>query len=370
MTDLINLQLNQIHSNQGARFGVFAGHSMPIHYSLGIKAEHLHTRKAVGLFDVSHMGQLIISGPGAGAAIEALVPAALQEMIPGQIRYTQFTLENGGVLDDLMITCWDTDRWGLVVNSACKFSDIVHLRKNLSNEIQLIHLEQQCLIAIQGPKARSTLAKLIPEAKTLPFMQAIETVWNDESISLSCCGYTGEDGFEISINSEAATDLAEDLKDLAETTWVGLGARNSLRLESGLCLYGSELDTSTTPIEANLLWSIQKRRRIEGGFLGAEVILNQICKGPSRKLVGIQPCDGRTVIREHTTLQNSDGTIIGRITSGGFGPSISSPIAVGYVELNFSSLNTTMFAVVRGKFIKCVVTHPNFIQQRYSRPIQ
>ena len=369
MTDLYALVLEPFHAEQGAKFAPFAGYKMPIQYPLGVKGEHLHTRDSVGLFDVSHMGQLLIEGPGSTEVLEKLVPAALQEMVPGQIRYSQLTLENGGILDDLMLTRWDDDTWGLVVNGACKHADMVHIKAHLPNTLEMTYFDAYALIAVQGPKARAALSRLIPEAANLVFMRSVQTTWNGYPITLSCCGYTGEDGYEVSIANDAARELADALTALEESTWVGLGARNSLRLETGLCLYGSDLTTETTPIEADLLWSIQRRRRTDGGFLGANIILQQIDKGAPRKRVGIAPTDGRTPLRDHTILKNKSGEVVGEITSGGFGPTHEGPVAMGYVSQNMNTTGTELTAEVRGKSLPCTVCNPIFVQQRYVRSL-
>jgi aminomethyltransferase len=369
MTDLHALTLASFHHAQGAKFAAFAGYSMPIQYPLGVKGEHLHTREAVGLFDVSHMGQVTIEGPGATDALERLVPASLHDMPPHQIRYSQLTLDNGGILDDLMLTRRDTDRWFLVVNGACKWNDMAHFEAHLPGSVQMVYHADHALIAVQGPKARTALARLIPDAAELTFMRAIETAWNGVSILLSCSGYTGEDGYEISIASEHAEALAEALTALPESTWVGLGARNSLRLEAGLCLYGQDLTPETTPIEADLLWSIQARRRIAGGFLGADVIYQQIQEGASKKRVGVIPTDGRTPLRDGTALFDPSGQPAGTVTSGGYGPSVSGPIAMGYVTTELSSLGTELVADVRGKQLPCSVTQSCFVPQRYVRTL-
>ena len=369
MTDLYALVLELFHAEQGAKFAPFAGYKMPIQYPLGVKGEHLHTRDSVGLFDVSHMGQLLIEGPGSTEALEKLVPAALQEMVSGQIRYSQLTLENGGILDDLMLTRWDDNTWGLVVNGACKHADMDHLKAHLPNTLEMTYFDAYALIAVQGPKARAALSRLIPEAANLVFMRAVQTTWNGHLITLSCCGYTGEDGYEVSIANDAARELADALTALEESTWVGLGARNSLRLETGLCLYGNDLTTETTPIEADLLWSIQKRRRTDGGFLGANIILQQIDEGAPRKRVGITPTDGRTPLRDHTILKNKSGEVVGEITSGGFGPTHEGPVAMGYVSQNISTTGTELTAEVRGKSLPCTVCDPIFVQQRYVRSL-
>ena len=369
MTDLNLLPLEQFHKDQGAKFVPFANYKMPIQYSLGVKGEHLHTRSATGLFDVSHMGQLLVNGSGATEALEKLVPAALSELLPGQIRYSQFTLQNGGILDDLMLTRWDTDTWGLIVNGACKHADLDHLKAYLPATLEIRYLETQVLIAVQGPSARAALTRLIPEARDLLFMRAVRTSWQGCEIILSCCGYTGEDGYEISIEQRNAELLASALTNLRETKWVGLGARNSLRLETGLCLYGNDLTTDTTPIEADLLWSIQKRRRIEGGFLGSDVILQQISEGAPRKRVGLSPLDCRTPMRDHTCLKDKNGCVVGEITSGGFGPTMNGPVAMGFVLDKVSSKGTELVAEVRGRALACQVTDPVFVQQRYVRSL-
>ncbi len=369
MTALHSLTLESFHQSIGAKFAPFAGYRMPIQYPLGVKGEHLHTRDAVGLFDVSHMGQLLIQGPASTEALERLVPAALQEMTPGQIRYSQLTLDTGGILDDLMLTRWDTDIWGLVVNGACKHADMAHLKAHLPDAVNMTYIDDHALIAIQGPQARQALSRIIPEAQDLLFMRSLKTSWKGCDITLSCCGYTGEDGYEVSIANDQARDFAEALTDLDETTWVGLGARNSLRLETGLCLYGNDLTPDTTPIEADLLWSIQKRRRTEGGFLGAETILKQINEGAPRKRVGLAPMDGRTPLRDHTVLKNAAGDVVGEITSGGFGPTHNGPVSMGYVTQKLSTLGTELIAEVRGKALACTVCDPIFVQQRYRRSL-
>ena len=369
MTAFHSLTLETFHQSIGAKFALFAGYWMPIQYPLGVKGEHLHTRNAVGLFDVSHMGQLLIEGPAATEALERLVPAALQEMTPGQIRYSQLTLDTGGILDDLMLTRWDTDIWGLVVNGACKHTDMAHFNTHLPDAVNMTYIDDHALIAIQGPQARLALSRIIPEAQDLLFMRSLKTSWKGCDITLSCCGYTGEDGYEVSIANDQARDFAEALTDLDETTWVGLGARNSLRLETGLCLYGNDLTPDTTPIEADLVWSIQKRRRTEGGFLGAETILKQINDGAPRKRVGLAPADGRTPLRDHTVLKNAAGDIVGEITSGGFGPTHNGPVSMGYVTQKLSTLGTELIAEVRGKALACTVCDPMFVQQRYRRSL-
>jgi len=321
------------------------------------------------LFDVSHMGQLTVTGPGATQTLESLVPAALMEMRFGQIRYSQLTLPNGGILDDLMLTRRADDDWFLVVNGACKHADMDHMRAHLPSQIQLTPMADHGLIAIQGPGARAALAELIPEIVDMPFMTAKALTWCGHPVYVSCCGYTGEDGFEVSIQASQLVALAEALTALEATTWIGLGARNSLRLEAGLCLYGHDITTETTPIEADLLWSIQPRRRAEGGFLGAEVILAQIAQGAPRKRVGITPLDGKTPLRDHTVLEDPTGRLVGEVTTGGFGPSIEGPVAMGYVTRECSAPETPLIARVRGKSLPCRVTSAVFFPSRYRRTL-
>ncbi|NBS12054.1 MAG: glycine cleavage system aminomethyltransferase GcvT [Gammaproteobacteria bacterium] len=369
MTSLLHTPLFTFHAAQGAKFAAFAGYEMPIQYPLGVKGEHLHTRAQAGLFDVSHMGQLWVRGPQATEALERVVPAALREMQTGQIRYSQLTLENGGILDDLMLTKCSDDAWFLVVNGACKHADFAHLQAQLPDSLSLQPLPEQALIAIQGPSARDALATVIPESAALPFMTARTCQWRGTEILVSCCGYTGEDGFEVSLPAALAMDFAEVLTALNATTWVGLGARNSLRLEAGLCLYGHDITTDTTPVEADLLWSIQARRRIEGGFLGAEVIQAQIAQGATRKRVGIRPDDGKTPLRDDTLLVSLSGEPIGQITSGGFGPSVAGPVAMGYVDAAHQQAETPIIAHVRGRSLPCRVTSAVFFPPRYRRTL-
>ena len=369
MTSLLRTPLYELHVAYGAKFAPFAGYEMPIQYPLGVKGEHLHTRAQAGLFDVSHMGQIRVQGLGATAALEQVVPAALQEMQPGKIRYSQLTLPNGGILDDLMLTKIAEDDWFLVVNGACKHGDLTHLQTQLPAHLTIHYLSEQSLIAIQGPAARTALTTHIPEAARLPFMTAQPIHWRGHDMILSCCGYTGEDGFELSLPNAAVADCAALLTDLNDTTWVGLGARNSLRLEAGLCLYGHDISTDTTPIEADLLWSIQPRRRAEGGFLGADVIQRQLRDGPSRKRVGIRPEDGKTPIRDDTPLLTPDGETIGHITSGGFGPTIEGPVAMGYVAAAYQSPDAQVIARVRGRSLPCRVTNAVFFPPRYRRTL-
>lgn len=369
MTSLLRTPLYDFHARQGAKFASFAGYDMPIQYPLGVKGEHLHTRAQAGLFDVSHMGQIRIQGHGATAALEHLVPAALHEMRPGQIRYSQLTLATGGILDDLMLTKFAEDDWFLVVNGACKQGDLAHLQTQLPAHLAIDYLSEQALIAIQGPAARTVLATHLPEAARLPFMTAQPVHWRGHDILLSCCGYTGEDGFELSLPKAAVEDCAALLTAPDETTWVGLGARNSLRLEAGLCLYGHDITADTTPVEADLVWSIQPRRRAEGGFLGADIIQRQLAEGPRRKRVGIRPEDGKTPIRDDTPLLNENGDPIGQITSGGFGPTMAGPVAMGYVAAAYQSPNVRVIALVRGRSLPCRVTNAVFFPPRYRRTV-
>ena len=338
--------LHDLHVALGARMVPFAGYEMPVQYPLGIMAEHRHTRTAAGLFDVSHMGQITFSGADAAARLEALVPGDILGLAPGRMRYTQLTNEAGGILDDLMVTNRD-DHLFLVVNAGCKVADLAHLRAGLGGG-SLAMREDRALLALQGPAAVATLARLAPDCAEMSFMSGRELGIEGVDCFVTRSGYTGEDGFEISCPADAAETLARRLLDEPEVEPIGLGARDSLRLEAGLCLYGHDIDPETTPIEAALLWSIGKRRRAEGGFPGAAVIQRQIAEGPPRRRVGILP-DGPAPAREHTEIRDQAGTPIGAVTSGGFGPSLDRPIAMGYVRAGHAAADTLLELMVRGK---------------------
>jgi aminomethyltransferase len=357
-----------LHVAQGARMVPFAGYAMPVQYKSGIIAEHLHTREKAGLFDVSHMGQAVLSGPGAAQGLETLVPADIVGLAPGRQRYTQFLDANGGVLDDLMVTRLrgDEERLGLIVNAANKDADFAHLRKSLP-ELRLEVLADRALLALQGPKAAKILSQLLPGLEAMAFMSWREAEWEGTQLFVSRSGYTGEDGYEISVPAAQARAFAERLLQDESVAPVGLGARDSLRLEAGLCLHGHDIDTSTTPIEAGLAWSIQKRRRQEGGFPGARRIQRELAEGPARRRrVGLELA-GKAPAREGAEVTAPDGRNIGRVTSGGFAPSLGRPIAMAYVEPAFAAPGTEINIIVRGTPLAARVVPMPFVPHRYFR---
>jgi aminomethyltransferase len=356
--------LHDLHGRLGAKFVTFAGYDMPVQYPAGVLAEHLHTRTHASLFDVSHMGQLRLSGPNIIAAIEALVPGDIAGLAPGQMRYTQFTNEAGGILDDLMVTR-GADHLDLVVNAGTKHADLAHLANRLPKGITIDHLEDRALLALQGPDAAVVIARQAPALATMPFMTAAPaTLWGIDC-NITRSGYTGEDGFEISAPASRVVELGQALLGEAEVRPAGLGARDSLRLEAGLCLYGHDIDTTTTPVEAGLSWSIGKRRRAEGGFPGAAIILRQIAEGPSRRRVGILP-EGRAPAREHTEIHHN-GQAIGSVSSGGYGPSVGGPIAIGYIASHAAAAGTPLELIVRDTPRPARVVPLPFVPTRYFR---
>jgi aminomethyltransferase len=357
--------LYALHVERGAKMVPFAGYEMPVQYKAGILAEHLHTRVSVGLFDVSHMGQVRLTGAHAAAALERLVPGDIVGLAPGRMRYTQFTDENGGILDDLMATNTG-DHLMLVVNAANKESDAAHLRAHLAGRCEIEELSTRALVALQGPKAAEVLGRLAPACRAMPFMSAAFLEIDGAACFVTRSGYTGEDGYEISIPGEAAERVTRRLLAESEVEPIGLGARDSLRLEAGLCLHGNDIDRTTTPVEAGLTWSIGKRRRIEGGFIGADVILRQLAEGTARRLVGIRPT-GRAPARAHAEIQDTTGRRIGEVTSGGFGPSLDGPIALGYVPPANAAVGTPAIVVVRDKAIPASVAALPFVPHRYYR---
>ena len=360
---LLKTPLHGLHVELGAKMVPFAGYDMPVQYPMGVKAEHLHTRAKAGLFDVSHMGQVRLTGPDATRDLERLVPGDLDGLAVGQMRYSMFTNDKGGILDDLMV-CRIEDGLMVVVNAACKDGDIAHMRAHLSSEITV--LEDRALIALQGPGAEMALSALSPAAATLSFMTGAEMDIDGALCFVTRSGYTGEDGYEISVPADQADTLARKLLAQNDVEAIGLGARDSLRLEAGLCLYGHDIDETTTPVEAALTWSIGKRRRAEGGFPGADVILDQIKNGAPRKRVGILP-DGRAPAREGTEIQAPDGTSIGTITSGGFGPSLEAPLAMGYVTTEHAAAGSAVNVVVRGKALPAKIAKMPFVPNGYKR---
>jgi aminomethyltransferase len=372
-TPLAHTPLHALHVARGARMVPFAGYEMPVQYADGIIAEHSHTREAAGLFDVSHMGQAFVVGPDhatAARALEALVPADIVNLAPGRQRYTQLTGADGGIIDDLMVTrSAEPDEDGvlmLVVNAAGKETDYAHIAAGLPAGVRLIRADHRALIALQGPKAAAVLQRHCAGAAAMPFMSARSASFDGIDCHVSRSGYTGEDGYEISVKANRVRAIAERLLGHAEVKPIGLGARDSLRLEAGLCLYGHDIDTTTSPVEAALAWSIQKRRREEGGFPGAERVLAELRDGPRRLRVGLRP-EGRIPAREGAEIKSGDGAPIGTVTSGGFGPSIGGPIAMGYVERAFAEPGTPVALVVRGKDIPASVAVLPFVPHRYYR---
>jgi aminomethyltransferase len=363
--------LYQLHVSLGARMVAFAGYEMPVQYAPGILKEHLHTRAHAGLFDVSHMGQAFLVGPDratTAAALEALVPADISSLAPGQQRYTQLLNDDGGIIDDLMVTrsaaTEDDGGLMLVLNAARKAVDYEHISQRLPDNVRLQPAPERALLALQGPAAKDVLAKLSDMAAGLRFMTGAAGKVGGIDCHISRSGYTGEDGFEISLDAARAEPLARLLLAEDGVLPIGLGARDSLRLEAGLCLYGHDIDETTSPVEAGLAWSIQKRRRTEGGFPGHARIQRELDEGPSRRRVGIRP-DGRAPAREGTDVLAPSGERIGTITSGGFGPSVNEPIAMGYVQARHAEPGTRVGLMVRGKALgACVVPLP-FVPHRY-----
>ncbi len=353
-----------MHVEAGGKMVPFAGYDMPVQYDgMGVLKEHLHTRNAAGLFDVSHMGQCLLSATEDPAiALEKIVPSDIKNLEAGKIRYTVLLNEQGGIIDDLMVTRWDDKTLFLIVNAACKEKDYAYIRKTMKLET----LPRRALLALQGPKAENALARIFSASAGMTFMTSIKEKIDGHDIFISRSGYTGEDGFEISIPDIYAETFAKKLLAQPDVKWIGLGARDSLRLEAGLCLYGHDLDEQTTPIEANLKWVIQKRRREERGFFGADTIINQLNNGTNRLRIGIQP-EGRAPLREGTELFSTDGKKIGHITSGGFGPTVDAPVAMGYVESAFAATGTKLNAMVRGTPRPCEVAALPFIKPKYRK---
>jgi glycine cleavage system T protein (aminomethyltransferase) len=362
--DTLHTALYDLHLKLGGKMVPFAGYDMPVQYPDGIMKEHLHTRESAGLFDVSHMGQVVLSGANPAKSIEKLIPGDIQALEPGQMRYSFLTNDKGGILDDLIVTRRENDLF-IVVNAACKDQDIEILR-SLSDETELTVLENRALVALQGPKAVDVLSRYNAAVATMPFMSYQELDIDGVPCFVTRSGYSGEDGYEISIPNDQAAALCQKLLDEAEVAPIGLGARDSLRLEAGLCLYGHDLTENTTPASATLLWAISKRRREEGGFPGADIIVPEIAAKPKMKRVGILP-EGRAPAREHTEIADMDGNVVGEITSGGFAPSLQAPIAMGYVPLELAKAGTELQLIVRGKARPAVVAKMPFVEQRYYR---
>jgi aminomethyltransferase len=374
-TSLQRTPLFDLHVLLGAKMVPFAGYEMPVQYPLGVLKEHLWTREKAGLFDVSHMGQAILAaGDGkhetVARALEALAPADIVSLKPGQQRYTQLLNEDGGIIDDLMVTrsalATDEGRLFLVVNAACKDIDYKHIAARLPAGVLLSAEPDRGLLALQGPAAAAVMARIAPKADALGFMQVAPLAVGAFDCRVSRSGYTGEDGYEISVAGDQAVDLAKLLLSDAAVQPIGLGARDSLRLEAGLCLYGHDIDETTSPVEAALVWSMQKRRRTEGGFPGAARIQRELAGGPQRLRVGIKP-EGRAPAREGTEIQSVEGENIGVITSGGFGPTVNGPIAMGYVAASSAKAGMPVRLMVRGKAMPAVVSDMPFAPHRYFR---
>jgi aminomethyltransferase len=365
--------LHSLHVSRGARMVPFAGYDMPVQYADGIIAEHTHTRTEAGLFDVSHMGQAFLVGADhetVARALEALVPGDIVGLAPGRQRYTQLTDDNGGILDDLMVTrSADPAEDGvlmLIVNAATKDADYAHIAAHLPAGVRLIRADHRALVAVQGPAAVRAVGRHCPEAVGMLFMSAITTRFDGIDCHISRSGYTGEDGYEISCKATRVRAIVERLLSEPAVKLIGLGARDSLRLEAGLCLYGHDIDTTTSPVEAALTWSIGKRRREQGGFPGAARVQREIVDGAARRRVGIKP-DGRAPAREGTEIKSAEGVTIGKVTSGGFGPTVNGPVSMGYVERAFAEPGTAVQLIVRDKPMAASIVTLPFVPHRYVR---
>jgi aminomethyltransferase len=368
---LLHTPLYALHLELGARMVPFAGYAMPVQYPGGLMAEHHQTRSSAGLFDVSHMGQLRLVGPAAAAAFESLVPVDVIDLPVGKQRYGLLLTDDGTIIDDLMFVNRGKDLF-VIVNGACKAGDIAHIQRHIGSRCEVIPMPERALLALQGPNAVDALARLVPGVEKLVFMTGSRFDWRGGELFITRSGYTGEDGFEISVHESQADALARALLGQPEVKSIGLGARNSLRLEAGLCLYGNDIDTTTTPVEAGLTWAIQKVRRIggarEGGFPGAAKVLGQLQGSVpvERKRVGLVALE-RVPVREHIELQDSQGQRIGEVTSGLLGPTINQPVAMGYVPPGLASNGTRVNALVRGKPVPMEVAAMPFVPNRYHR---
>lgn len=368
---LLKTPLYELHRELGAKMVPFAGYDMPVQYGLGVMKEHLHTREHAGLFDVSHMGQIRLRGPQAARALETLVPVDIIDLPVGLQRYALFTDDNGGILDDLMVANLGNDELMLVVNAACKQQDLEHLQRHIGAQCHIEPLfESRSLLALQGPQAVDVLARLAPEVEKMTFMQYAPVTIDGLDCYVSRSGYTGEDGYEISVPAEQAESLARRLLAEPEVQAIGLGARDSLRLEAGLCLYGHDMDTQTTPVQASLWWAVSKARRADGaragGFPGAQAIFAAHQAGAQQRRVGLLPQE-RTPVREGADIVDADGAPIGRVSSGGFGPTLGAPVAMGYLDARFCDIGTEVWAIVRGKRVAMQVSKMPFVAQRYYR---
>ncbi len=358
-----------LHASLGARFVTFAGYELPLQFSTGIIKEHLHTRAAAGLFDVSHMGQIRLTGAGAAAGLEALLPIDVIDLPPGRQRYGFFTNESGGILDDLMVANLGSCLL-VVVNAACKDADLAHLQRHLAGRCAVEALDDRALLALQGPSAAHVLGRHAPQVGSMRFMDVRQIDILSASCYVSRSGYTGEDGFEISVPASAAEHIARELLRDAAVAPVGLGARDSLRLEAGLPLYGHDLDPTTTPVEASLDWAVSKARRDGGarggGFPGAQVVLRELATGAARRRVGLRP-EGRTPVRADTQLFDPAGREVGIVTSGGFGATLGAPVAMGYVAASLARHGEELAAIVRGKRVAVSVAELAAVPHHYRR---
>lgn len=366
---MLKTPLDSLHRELGARMVPFAGYDMPVQYPSGILAEHLQTRASAGLFDVSHMGQLRIAGSGVAAALEKLVPVDLQGLAPHAQTYALLTNAAGGVLDDLIITRWGEDEFFLVVNAGCKAADIAHLRAAMPTfEFEIF--TDHALLALQGPAAREVLAALVPQVSELTFMHGCKAQLGSDAVYITCSGYTGEDGFEVSLPAAAAEPLARQLLADQRVLPIGLGARDSLRLEAGLCLYGHELAADISPVAAGLMWSIGKARREDGeragGFAGSDEIFRLARQGVARRRVGLL-VNGKRPVRDGQHVLDSSGAVVGVITSACFAASLGAPVAMAYVDSHLKEIGTQLNVEVRGSLLPVTVTRMPFVPQRYFR---
>ena len=370
-TALLTTPLNALHIELGARMVPFAGYSMPVQYPMGLMAEHHHTRAEAGLFDVSHMGQLRLVGPDAAAAFETLMPVDVIDLPVGKQRYGLLLTDEGTIIDDLMFVNRGSDIF-VIVNGACKVNDIAHIQARIGARCKVIPMPERALLALQGPKAVDALSRMVPGVEKLVFMTGASFSWQGADLFITRSGYTGEDGFEISVGNAQADAFARALLAQSEVKPIGLGARNSLRLEAGLCLYGNDIDTTTTPIEAGLNWAIQKVRRTggarAGGFPGANIVLGQLdgTHALTRKRMGFIAQE-RVPVREHVELQSLQGVKIGEVSSGLLGPTANVPVAMGYVDIANAAIGTVVNAMVRGKAVPMTVSAMPFVPNRYYR---
>ncbi|SPJ27998.1 glycine cleavage system aminomethyltransferase GcvT [Falsiruegeria mediterranea] len=356
--------LYDLHVELGGKMVDFAGWEMPVQYPMGIMGEHNHTRAKAGLFDVSHMGQVILRGENVGEKLETLCPQAYATLKEGKARYGFFTNEDGGIMDDLIVSNAG-DHYFVVVNAALRHQDIPHMAANLDG-VEVTEIFDRALVAVQGPSAENVVGDLCPAARELKFMETTVADINGVECRISRLGYTGEDGYEISIPEDKAIEVSRAFLAHDDCEPAGLGARDSLRLEAGLCLYGNDIDQSTSPVEASLGWAMQKRRKEEGGFPGAARIQKELAEGAAKKLVGIKPT-GRAPARQHVEIQCLEGNTIGEITSGGFGPTVGGPVAMGYVSAGHGEPGEKVNLIIRGKVQPAEIVSLPFVQQNYKR---